>query len=154
MNRPALILCAALAASGCARNLDGASYDGRGVGEAVATEMGTVRSARPVTVEASEYGGGTGLGSTIGGVAGGLAGSTIGDGSGRFAAAIGGALLGAVLGAAVEQDAARQTATEYVLQLQDGSMVTIVQGGPVIAPGRPVFVQVPTYGRARIVPAA
>ena len=167
MIRPtAIALAAALATSGCVHQTSPNSYDPYAVGQAAYTEMGVIRSTRPVQVQ-NDRPGGSGVGAALGGFAGAVAGSQIGPSSyshrghrhGYTSAAsvvgtIGGAIVGGLIGAAIEQDLSRQTATEYVVQMDDGALITIVQGAQPLAPGQRVFVQTPNRGRARIVPAA
>lgn len=162
-----LTLFAAIAAtslSGCAYQTGPNVYEPYAVGQAAQTELGVVQSARPVEVSSQ---GGTGIGATVGAVAGGIAGAQIGPSryhhrghshrylsAGSALGALGGALVGGLIGAAIERDVTRQTATEYIVRLDDGSMITIVQGSQPLAPGQRVFLQTPYRGRARIVPAA
>lgn len=162
---PAAAFLSALVLSGCVHQTSPNVYDPYAAGQAAYTQMGVVRASRPVTVQ-NDRPGGTGIGAALGGFAGAVAGSQIGPSryrhhghSHRYTSAasvagtIGGALVGGLLGAAIERDVTRQTATEYVVQMDDGSLVTIVQGAAPLAPGQRVFVQMPEYGRARIVPA-
>lgn len=86
-----------------------------------------------------------------GAAAGVVAGSSIG-GSGRANAigAIGGAVIGSIVGAAAERDASHQQGTEYVVQTQNGNLMTVVQGAtPPLHVGQAVLV---LYGSpARII---
>ena len=154
--RIAIVLVAALAASGCAREIGGASVDSRQIGAAVTTERGVVEAARIVQVQEGSGAQDNLLGGAIGGVTGGVIGSTIGGGSGRTLAVLGGALAGAALGSAVQGQTSRQTGVEYVVLLANGRRVTIVQADAVPIPvGSAVFVQLGGGGqRARIAPIA
>lgn len=154
----------AVALSGCVQTSANV-YEPYAVGQAAYTEMGVVTASRPVEVASR---GGTGIGAVVGAVAGGIAGSQIGPsrsynrrgyrrrGSSAASAlgTLGGAVIGGLIGAVIETEASRQTATEYVVRLDDGSLVTIVQGSQPIATGQRVFLQTPGQGRARIIPAA
>lgn len=155
---------AALALSGCVQTSPNV-YEPYAVGQVAYTEMGVVASAR--TVEIAGPPGGTGIGATVGAVAGGIAGAQIGPSSyshyghrhrylsaGSALGALGGAVVGGLLGAAFEHEVTRQQATEYIVRMDDGSMVTIVQGAAPIPVGQRVFLQTAERGRARLVPAA
>ncbi len=158
-----LAAATALVLGGCAQTSPDV-YGPYEVGAAAYTEMGTVAGARPVEVSSP---GGTGIGATVGALAGGIAGAQIGPSSyshrghrHRYTSAasalgaVGGALIGGLIGAAIERDVSRQTAVEYIVRLDDGALVTIVQGDRPLAVGQRVFVQTPNRGRARLVPAA
>lgn len=159
-----IIAAAAIAGlSGCVQSSPNA-YNPYEIGQAAQTQMGIVTATRPVEISTP---GGTGIGATVGAVAGGIAGAQIGPSSyshyghrhrylsaGSALGSLGGALLGGILGAAIEQNITRQAATEYVVKLDDGRLITLVQGAESIRPGQRVFVQIPYNGRARITPAA
>ncbi len=65
--------------------------------------------------------------------------------------AIGGALIGGIAGDAAQAELSKQAGYEYVVQLDNGGLVTIVQGAnELLVPGQKCLV---LYGRqARIVP--
>lgn len=163
---PAAILAAAFAVSGCQHQTSPNVYDPYSAGQVAYTQMGVVRSTRPVEIM-NDSPAGSGVGAAVGGFAGAIAGSQLGPShynhrghrhrytsTGSVLGTIGGALAGAIVGAVIEREASRQMATEYVVQLDNGQMITIVQGSQPLAPGQRVFVQTPDYGRARIVPVA
>ena len=107
------------------------------VGSVSRVEAGVVVSVRPVHVQ----GVGTGLGASAGMLAGGLAGSRVGGGRGSGYAMFGGSILGAALGEAAEVRASSQTALQYIVQLDSGSMVSVVQSANNPIPvGRAVLV--------------
>ncbi|MEM7442888.1 MAG: glycine zipper 2TM domain-containing protein [Pseudomonadota bacterium] len=113
------------------------------------SELATVVSYRPVNVEGTR----TGIGAVAGAAAGGTAGSLIGGGTTEnILGAIGGAVAGGLVGNYLEEGLTRQTGLEYTLRLNNGQIVTLVQGAEQpIAPGSRVLI---IYGeRARIVPA-
>lgn len=149
----ALLLAATLAVGGCARQISPDVVSGPTVGETIRTERGVIVSRRVVTVQESETLEGNTTGLVLGGVAGGVAGSRIGGGFGRTVATGVGAVTGAATGAVLEQAAKTQTALEYVVRNEIGQLYTIVQGvEPALSPGQRVYIQLPTRGRARIVP--
>lgn len=130
------ILLAALLLSACAPNVRPDSYGVGSVGQVNRTVAGVVVSARLVDIDGSQ-GGGAAAGAGIGGVAG----SSLG-GSGRANAvgAIGGAVVGAIAGAAAERGASHTKGMEYVVQTDNGNLMTVVQGAdPVLPKGQHVL---------------
>ncbi|QEI06336.1 hypothetical protein FXN63_11205 [Pigmentiphaga aceris] len=110
--------------SGCATNVSPHSYSVEAVGQVNRTISANVISARPVDISGT-----TGTGAGVGMGAGAVAGSAIG-GSGRanLLGAIGGAVVGGLAGAAIEQNATKQIGMEYVVQTENGNLMTLVQG--------------------------
>ena len=141
----AVALSVALAA--CTRDISPDSYSVGAVGQVNRAVGGVIVSARPVSVEGTR----SGLGAGAGAVAGGVAGSTIGGSTeANIIAAVGGAVAGGLAGAAIEESATRQTAMEYVVEAENGALLTVVQGGSPLPIGLKVLV---IYGsRARIIP--
>ena len=141
----AVALSVALAA--CTRDISPDSYSAGAVGQVNRAVTGVIVSARPVDVEGTR----SGLGAGAGAVAGGVAGSTIGGSTeANIVAAVGGAVVGGLAGAAIEESATRQTAMEYVVEAENGALLTVVQGGSPLPIGLKVLV---IYGsRARIIP--
>lgn len=120
-------------------------YPPRQVGEACMTYSGCIVNVRPVCVQQQQ----TGLGAVAGGVAGGAIGSVIGRGC--LAPTAFGAIAGAVVGSAVEQNNGRQTGFEYVIQLDNGQLMTVVQGCDTFFQcGDPVYVSMSGSGRSRV----
>jgi len=157
-----IAIATATALSGCVQTNPNV-YDPYTVGQASLTETGTIQASRQVEISSA---GGTGIGAAVGALAGGIAGSQIGPSRrGHYGhryrrnsavsalGALGGAVVGGLIGAAIERDVTRHIATEYVVRLDDGTLITVIQGSEPIALGQRVFVQVPERGRARIVPA-
>jgi outer membrane lipoprotein SlyB len=107
-----------------------------------------------VEIQESDTLEGNTTGGLIGGVAGGVVGSRFGQGWGKALAVGAGALAGAAAGAVAERELKRQTAIEYVVRLDRGNYITVVQGTqPEMRPGQRVYVQEATRGRARVQPA-
>jgi outer membrane lipoprotein SlyB len=142
-------LCFALSA--CAAS-DSSTYSRSDVGQVIETSQGQVISSRPVDIRDSE--GGI-IGATGGGVAGGVVGSTIGHGSGNTLATLAGVFIGAGLGYLAEREIRSDEGVEYLVDMDDGRVVTIVQnqkdGDQAIPDGTPVLIQ---YGNeyTRLVP--
>lgn len=148
----ATILGVVLVLGGCARNQSQNVYRYDEVGQASAVTFGTVVSNRTVDI----VGKNTGAGALVGAAAGAGAGSYIGNGSGSVWAAGAGLLIGAMVGAAAEQAAADRQGVEYVVTLQSGVTLTVVQDigkdESVIPSGSRVMVQ-NTGGYQRVLPA-
>lgn len=151
-------LAAALVSAGCARQTSPNVVEGSTVGQVTETYPGVIESARVVSIQEGDRLQQNTTGGLIGGAAGAGAGaavaSTINEGWGKAIAIGAGAILGAAAGAVAERETTRQTAIEYVVRLDDGRLVTVVQGvDGQLAPGQRVFMQVARGGRARVVPA-
>ena len=111
---PVLMLTAA-----CTSNIGADDYAVQNVNTVQSAQIGTIISVRKVIVR-NENGGGALLGT----VAGGVAGSQIGRGSTA-------GVLGA-LGGAIQDGLSKQAGYEYVIQLQNGGVVTVTQGNDVL----------------------
>jgi outer membrane lipoprotein SlyB len=150
----AVLGAASMALASCARQISPGVYEGAHVGSVAETYTGTVQSARVVMVQEDELLQDNTLGAGIGGLAGGLAGREVGEGWGKVAATAGGALAGAAVGALAQRGLQRQQAMEYIVSMDDGSLITVVQGTqPQIPVGRRVYVQVGSGGQSRVLPA-
>ena len=148
---PLFLICLCVAMTACQRPSQNAyRYDE--VGKSSAVSFGTIVSSRGIDI----IGKNTGAGMLAGGAAGGAAGSYIGSGSGTGWAIAGGALAGAALGALAEQSMADRSGLEYVVVLESGVTMTIVQeigkGERMLAVGERVIVQ-NTSGYQRVLPA-
>jgi outer membrane lipoprotein SlyB len=148
-----LALCSitAMLFTSCARQISSDVYSSGQVGEVSTTYPGVIRSVRVVTMQNGEQLEDNGLGIVGGGVAGGVVGSAVGRGNLLPTAA--GAIAGAVGGAFLEKKLKEQNALEYVVQLDYGGMVTVVQGtDQAFGEGQPVYVLMSPNGRSRIIP--
>jgi outer membrane lipoprotein SlyB len=124
-----VLCCGTLLLTGCARNISANSYDARALnGTGMISHPCKVISVRTVAVEEGDYLEDNKTGTALGAVAGGLAGNMIGGGRGRILATGVGAIAGAVGGAFAEKALKSQNAYEYVVQLTNGTMRTVVQG--------------------------
>lgn len=159
VRKPILTLIAVLAAASmtmasCARQISPGVYEGPSVGTAAQTYVGTVQSARVVMVQEDEMLQENLIGGALGGAIGGALGHQVGEGWGKTAATAGGALAGAGLGALAQRGVQRQQAMEYIVRLDDGRLMTVVQGvQPQIPINRRVYVQTGANGQARVTPA-
>jgi len=94
------------------------------VGQVNRTVPATVISAREVDIAGT-----TGVGGTAGTAAGAVVGSAAGNNPrANIVGAIGGAVAGGLAGAAIESNATRQKGMEYVVETENGNLMTIVQG--------------------------
>ena len=149
-----LVAALSLSAAGCARQIGSDTVRGSDVGQVQQAFFGNVERVRGVTVEEADRLQGNTTGGLIGGVAGGALGAVFGGGWGRVLAAGAGALVGATAGALAERELSRQDALEYTVRLDDGRMITIVQGPEDPIPqGSRVIVQMGGSGRARVIAA-
>jgi outer membrane lipoprotein SlyB len=122
---------------GCANKISPQSYSVGSVGQVNRTISGTVISVREVDVSGT-----TGTGGSAGFALGAVGGSSLG-GTGRdnLAGAIGGAVLGGLVGSAIEGNATKQKGIEYVVETENGNLMTIVQGlSPSFESGQRVLV--------------
>lgn len=124
MKKAFAIIALALIA-GCAQNISPQTYSVGSVGQVNRTVSGVVISAREVDVAGT-----SGIGSTAGATTGAVVGSAAGGSNsrGNIVGAIGGAIVGGIAGAAVESNATKQKGMEYVVQTENGNLMTIVQG--------------------------
>ena len=132
-----------LLAAGCATSSTD-TYDDGDVGRILRTEKATVISSREIDIAGNP----SAVGPIVGGAAG-AAGAGFGfrDGNAGLAAVIGG-LLGAGAGYLIEKQTLSGEGFEYVVEMPDGKVVTLVQNkesdSVPIADGTPVIVQ---FGR-------
>ncbi len=154
MRLPVLfVVVGALALTGCAQRPSQNVYRYDEVGKSVAVSFGSIVTAREVSISGKN----TGAGAVVGGAAGAIGGSRVGQGvAGPALVGIGAALVGAAVGAAIEQAASDRKGIEYVVVLESGVAMTIVQemaeGEAVLAPGARVIVQ-NSGGYQRVLPA-
>ena len=137
MKALALLGAAVIVLGGCASNISPKTYSVGSVGQVNRTVSATVISVREVDVAGT-----TGLGGGAGSAAGAVAGSNMGS-SGRdnLLGAIGGTVAGGLAGAAIEGNATKQKGMEYVVETENGNLMTIVQGNdPVFAEKQKVLV--------------
>lgn len=129
---------AIIALAGCASNISPRTYSVGSVGQVNRTVSATVISVREVDVAGT-----TGVGGSAGTATGAVVGSAAGGNNarGNIVGAIGGAVIGGLAGAAMEANATKQKALEYVVETENGNLMTIVQGtDTVFAEGQKVLV--------------
>lgn len=137
--------------SSCARETSPDVYDSKHFGKVASTYHGIIKRKREVTVT-NEKGIQTNTtGIFGGGVAGVLIGSTIGHGAGTVIAEVAGGIAGATGGALLEQKLKTQKAIEYLIELDNGEIKTVVQSPePRLFEGEKVYVQESDTGRSRV----
>ncbi|HET6720807.1 MAG TPA: hypothetical protein VFH22_14230 [Rhodocyclaceae bacterium] len=124
MQRSWLVLSAlSLLLGGCASSLTGDSYSRGEARHETTIRKGTVESVRYVKLEGTK----SGVGAVTGGAVGGIAGGAAGHGRGSSIAAVLGAVTGGLIGAAAEEGVTRQQGIEITVQLDDGSLLAVVQ---------------------------
>lgn len=152
MHKVATGLLVAMVLTGCAAHQSQNVYDSSEVGKSSAVSFGTIISSRQVDITGQN----TGAGALVGGAAGAGAGSYIGSGSGSIWAAAAMGLAGAAAGAVAEQAAADRKGIEYIVVLESGVTMTIVQDvgkdDQILQKGDRVIVQ-NTGGYQRVLPA-
>ena len=140
------VLAIPLLLSACARDISPQTYSVGSVGQVNRTISGTIISTRVVDIQDN-----SGVGGAAGAGIGAVGGSSIGN-TRRDAAvgAIAGAVVGGIAGSMADSKLNAQKATEYVVETDNGNLMTIVQGSnPTFAIGQKVLI---LYGaRSRII---
>ncbi len=139
MRAVAFALVPALSVAGCAHP-SGSTYQAGDVGRTIETAQGSVVSSRAVEISGEP----NAVGPLAGGALG-AAGSALGFNGSGLVAVIGG-VIGAGIGYLTQQQLNNRDGIEYVLQMDDGRTVTLVQNRAddevPLADGTPVLVQV------------
>lgn len=137
MKRYLFVILLLFNVAACTQNISPQTYSVGSVGQVNRAISGIIVSARDVDVSGT---------SAVGGATGGLAGAVAGSAAGGDAragmlGAIGGAVIGSIAGAAIESNATKQKAIEYVVDTENGNLMTIVQGAePYFSIGSKVIV--------------
>ena len=141
MRPVAYVLAATLLVAGCARSST-STYESVDVGRTIETAQGSVVSSRVVQIKGETSAAGPIAGGALGAAGTGIA---MGGSSSAGWAAIIGAVVGAGIGYVAEQQMNNRDGIEYIVQMDDGRTVTIVQNRegtePALADGTPVLVQ-------------
>ena len=135
------LLILPLLATACVSSTS-STYSGGDVGNVIETEPGTVVSARIVDIKGGEN---SGVGAVAGAAAGGTAGYAVGSGDSRGLTTVLGGLAGAGAGYLAERSLRGREGIEYVIRMDDGRVITLVQNRakeeePLPA-GAPILVQ-------------
>lgn len=147
-----LLLPMTLMLASCADDIGANQYETSSVGHVSSAVEGTIVSVRRITVSTSEGAVGTIGGAVVGGALGSLIG---GSDAVRVAGAAGGAVVGGAAGQAGQKQLSKQAGFEYVIRLDNGSLLTLTQGTDVaMAVGQRCIVLDAQRGdRARVIPA-
>ncbi len=152
MKKIALVLLSISLYSSCNRETSSDVYDTQNFGEATTTYPGVITNMQEVTVKNGEGLQDNTTGLLGGGLAGALLGSTIGRGDGAVVATVAGGIAGATGGAAFENELKKDKAMQYIVQLDNGELKTVVQAvKPRLHVGQKVYVMVSDRGRSRVV---
>ena len=139
MRAVAFALLAVLALAGCAHP-SGSTYEAGDVGRTIETAQGSVVTSRVVKITGETNAAGPLAGGALG-----AAGSALAFQGSGLVAVIGG-VLGAGIGYLTQKQLNNRDGIEYVLQMDDGRTVTLVQNRSAddvpLADGTPVLVQV------------
>lgn len=119
------LMIAATFVVACTPNVSPDSYSVGAVGQVNRVVRGKVISARLVQISGTQTGVGAGAGAAAGAVGGSFVGGNIRS---NVVGAIGGAVVGGVAGALLEEGASRQKGMEYVIETENGAILTVVQG--------------------------
>lgn len=132
----------------CTSDINSDYYEAGQVGRVNKVIKGIVISARTIYVTDEDRGTGSLAGAVIGGVAGSMVG---GDRNMNVLGAAVGGTAGAAIGSKTEKVITKQDATEYVIETDDGKIMSITQGNDqTLKIGQRILV---IYGnRARVVP--
>ena len=119
------------------------TYKANDVGSIIETSEATVLNSRVVNIEGGDN---SGAGAVAGGAVGATSGYVIaGSGSGRGLGVVLGAVLGAATGYLAEESVRSREGIEYVVRMNDGRVVTLVQNREEneepLPNGAPVLVQ-------------
>lgn len=118
-----LLLLLLAGISGCSLH-SGSTYDRSEMGSPEYFKKGVIVSIREVEIKGTE----SGAGAVAGATAGGLAGSTLGGNTAtRALGALGGAVVGGLVGHATEDVITSGTASEFIIQPDEGEPYAVVQ---------------------------
>ena len=145
-----LVAVAVILLAGCTPNISPNNYSAYNAGQSQRVQYGTVKNVQPVNVRGNNGG----VGTLIGGATGAVAGSAIGGGTrANILGGIGGAVIGGLLGNVVGSHVGNQTGFQYIVRLNNGRSIAVVQGmDPMLHMGQHVMVLQGGGQRTRILP--
>ena len=132
----------------CADNIGATHYNTSSVNQVNRSAIGTVVSVRAVSVSDDDGQ----FGAIAGTIAGAAAGSMIGGSDAvNVIGGVGGGVVGGIAGKAAQERLSRQTGYEYIVRLDNGSVVTVVQGADILMNAGQRCIVI--YGKqARVIP--
>lgn len=141
------ILPLALIINACTSNIGADDYSTASTGQVNRAMKCQVISVRQVVVQSDNN-----AGMLVGGAAGGVAGSLLGgNDTTKILGGIGGAVVGGLAGDLAQEGLSKQAGYEYVVETQNGNIMTVTQGNDVLmTPGEKCLL---LYGKqARVIP--
>jgi len=153
MGFAAVLATGLLMATACAPVVVPPAYPAYQTGQAMSVESGVVQAVRTVKIQGQPTGAGAAVGSTVGAIAGAAAGSNSSCyyNGGSWWGALAGAIIGGLAGNAMETAAAQQNGLEVQVRMDDGRVLSIVQGGEeLFRPGDDVDVLTAPDGSSRV----
>lgn len=124
------ITVSTLSLTACGIGDTNTTYNRADIGRQGKVSIGKIISMMQIDIEGSNELGGT-VGAGVGGLAGAIGGNMFGGGRGKALMTLAGGTIGALAGASVgakaEQSITSDTAFEFIIQKNDGSMINIVQ---------------------------
>jgi len=108
---------------GCTKNISPNTYEAAEIGTANKVMPGIIIAKRSINIDVN-----SGIGSMAGATAGGAAGYQIGgDKTTNIIGGVGGAVAGGIVGNAIEKGIRKTEGYEYIIQLTNGSSVSVAQ---------------------------
>jgi outer membrane lipoprotein SlyB len=136
-----MIILISISGFSCAKNINPNTYRPSDAGRVQSSNSGTVIDVRVVQIEGNRSGLGTAAGAGAGGLGGAALARSGSNSIGKSAIGIiGGALVGGLIGTLAEEGLTRQEGYEYQVRMDDGRVITLVQGGELINVGTAVWV--------------
>ena len=144
-----LLVAASMALFACNPPNSGNVVNASQAQAAQTVNFGTIIGANPVTVQGGNQPASV-VGTVAGGLLGGLAGNEIGGGRGQDIATVAGAVGGAAIGNRVANSATTVQSTEYLVQLESGRTISVIQAQPSFGVGQRVQVIQSGNGTTRL----
>lgn len=141
------LLPLALIINACTSNIGADDYSTASTGQVNRAMKCQVLSVRQVVVQSDNN-----AGMLVGGAAGGVAGTLLGgNDTTRILGGLGGAVVGGLAGDLAQEGLSKQAGYEYVVETQNGNIMTVTQGNDVLMnPGEKCLL---LYGKqARVIP--
>lgn len=118
------VILSCLTVAACTPNISASNYQVDTIGRAQTIRYGKIMQVNVVQVASD-----SGVGTLAGAAAGATAGSFIGGNSRvNLLGGIGGAVLGGLAGSAIEGKSSGQQALQYIVKLENGQSLSVVQG--------------------------
>lgn len=146
----AALAIATLALLGCTPPESGNVVNARQAQVAQTVSFGTIIGSQPVQVQGGNQTASV-VGTVAGGLLGGLAGNEVGGGRGRVITTGVGATAGAAAGNRIAGAATTVQSTEWLVQLESGRTISVIQAQPAFSIGQRVQVVQGANGVTRLV---